>query len=151
MRGAIDRDEQTLTPQDASSRAMATQMAEILRALEQQAWRNFLKHRFADALTLADRLGALSPERPWPHYLRGEICNAQRQFGEAQRHYMAAIALGMRDHETLLRAGESAWKAQRHEEAARFMAAAAAHPDMPAARSLGIRDFLSKLPAQQAR
>ncbi len=100
----------------------------LMKALEQQAWRRFCMWQHDDALELAARLIQMAPERPWAYYLQGEIAGRLGQWERALDMYMKAIALGRRDPETLLRASESAMKLRRIQEAARWMAAAAAHP-----------------------
>lgn len=137
--------QQTILPEQFAQYEQACHQEEVMRAMEQQAWRRFCMWRHDAARELAERLMYLAPERAWPHYLLGEIAGRLQRWEEALEAYMKAIALGRRDPETLLRASESAMKLRRVQEAARWMAAAAAHPDIDAARKQSIHGFLARI------
>lgn len=118
---------------------------EVAAAIEQQTWRHYTCWRLDDAELLAHRLMKLAPERAWPRYLLGEIAARRLQWEEASTHFKAAIGLGRRDAETLLKAGEAAWRLNRIEEAARYMAASIATPGLDERRRARIQTLLTRL------
>ena len=125
--------------------------AEVLRALEQQAWRHFLARRLDDAEELAMRILTFDHEHAWASYLLGEIAGKRHHPDAALEHYRRAISLGRQDAETLLRASESAMKLRLVQEAVSLMSAALRRPELDHARRRSIEAFLQNVRRRSTR
>ena len=125
--------------------------AEVLRALEQQAWRHFLAHRLDDAEELAMRILTFYHEHAWASYLLGEIEGKRHNHSGALEYYRRALSLGRQDAETLLRASESAMKLRLVQEAVSLMTAALRRPELDPTRRRGIEAFLQNIRRRSRR
>lgn len=128
---------------------------EVVAALERQAWRHFQRWRLEEAEELARRALALAPERAWAQYLVGEVAARRGDWAGALEGFEAAIARGRRDGETLIRAGEAAWRCGQLERAGRHLQGAWQDEELPAPRRATVSRAMRRLrrlrrPAQPA-